>query len=532
MSFNVSELASQSLESRIPDSADLTSRGISVQSVITDRTTNEYTPQGGGGIVHPSQDITTDIFSATEFLVPSSVNANFTLHNTTMQTDGTTPSTTSCFDDVPATCTIGRAVLKVAGRVLEDIIDVHRVVPALIQSHMSPERYAGQGSLETRAWKWNPYFGSNAVPALPLDATPVAVALSEGITPGAGEIPAIYEAATIVTAVNFAVNTGVNAGLVALGYDDLTSLVSSSRLDSKGVDRRQVSAAALHSLAAGLRITLPLSYIFSTFRTIRLLPLAFLGRMEIRFTLNEALQAIVSTVSTDRANFEIKNFTITADTVTPSMDYLRAMTQAVTNAAPGAGYSLPIDVITSTAVNRGTNLGSDSSNDYNFNMSTPYLKQAMFTFQKASARSTITEYACSGMENTLAVNSQVQLTVGSTRYPVYGQLEDSFEVIRHNGVQLGHGGNVRFQFGLMNSENYKDNSTKGGVFPIIFSWEKFAGLGAEYFELDSLNVSNSGTNINLHVNQRTTYDANCSCLAIFEHTRILSMSAGGMLITP
>lgn len=488
-SLSVREFASIGLDERIPESARVVGNAIPVQSVITGRHQTKFMPVNGSTFT-PGQNPNFRMSATSDFLIPSTATLHFKLFNKTKTSAGA-DSETSCFDDPVATSVIQRSILRASGMAVEDILETNRCASALTYTHMEPERYAKQGSIDTKNWKWNRDYGT-------LDIGDLSDA-SGG-----------YEQAEV---------------------QDIRDLVSGLRLDQFGVEQRQELAAVEYTAsgATEIEVNLPLSYIFGLFRTTRLFPLSFVGELNIEFTLAQAVQAIVSSVSTDVADYEIRDTYIVASMAQLSDDYLKVLSQAFSSPDPGMAYNLPVDTITNITQNKAVTADANSSlNDYVYSKSTPFLKSILFTTQDNTARTSVDEYACSGMPNFLNnTNAQVRLNVGSMVFPQYGVLNSVEEVYRHNMVGLGTQGNVRAQYGLASHENFKNRTTAGGINYILFSFAKVNGLGPDYFETDSLDASLQGAVLNLQMNQEGDGTAtSCNTLAVIEHTRICRIGGG------
>lgn len=486
-SLSVREFAAIGLDERIPESAKVVGNAIPVQSVITGRRQQKFMPVNGSTF-QASQNPNFRMSATSDFLIPSTATLHFKLVNKTTQSDGTTPSTTACFDDPPALAILQRSILRASGVLVEDILEANRSAAALTYSHMSPERYAKEGSIDTKNWKWNRDYST--------DTQTVAA-------PGAAYVQA--EATAV------------------------RNLLEGLRLDEDGVARRQALAAAEHANGTEIEVNLPLSYVFGLFRTNRLFPLSFVGELNIEFTLAQAVAAIVSSVDTDIANYEIRDTYIVADMAQLSDDYLKVLAQAFSSPDPGMAYNLPVDTLTNITQNKAVTADANSTlNSYVFSKSTPFLKSMLFTTQDNGARTSIDEYATSGMPDFLDnTNAQVRLFLGSEVFPQYGVLNSAEEVARNNQIALGTQGNVRAQYGLASHETYKNRTTAGGINYILFSFAKVNGLGSEYYDMDSYDASLLGSVIDLQMNQVGDETAtSCSTLACIEHTRVCRIGGG------
>ena len=486
-SLSVREFAAIGLDERVPEAAKVVGNAIPVQSIITNRRQQKFLPVNGSTFT-PNQNPNFRMSATSDFLIPSSATLHFKLVNKTTESDGTTASTTACFDDPPALAVIQRAILRASGVLVEDILETNRSAAALSYTHMDPERYAKQGSIDTKNWKWNRDYET--------DSQTVGA-------PG-----------------------GTYAQAEALA---VRNLVQGMRLDEGGVVRRQALASAEYANDTEIEVNLPLSYVFGLFRTNRLFPLSFVGELNIELTLAQAITAIVSSESTDIANYEIRDTYIVADMAVLSDDYLKVLSQAFSSPDPGMAYNLPVDTLTNITQNKAVTADSNSTlNSYVYSKSTPFLRSIMFTTQDNTARSSVDEYAVSGMPNFLDdTNSQVRMFIGSEVYPQYSVLDSTEEVARNNQIGLGTQGNVRAQYGLVSHENYKNRTTAGGINHILFSFAKVNGLGPEAYDMDSMDASLLGSVIDLQMNQVGDEVAtSCSTLAMIEHTRVCRIGGG------
>jgi len=474
-SLNIREFATIGLDERIPESSKVVGNAIPVQSVITGRRTQKFMPVNGSTFTE-SQNPTFKMSANSDFLVPSSAMLHFKLKRTNA-------GTTTCFDDVPALSVINRAILRASGVLVEDILEVGRSSVAMTYSHMSPERYSGQGSIETGNWKWNKSYQSNT-----LDAT----------APAAGAAPDAAE------------------------FDAVQAVVEASRGDAKGVVARQALAAGEYAQDAEIEVNLPLSYLFGTFRTNKLFPLSFVGQLEIELTLAQAVRALVDSAA-GATSYEITNTYIIADLAQLSDDYLKVLAQSFASPEPAMAYNLPVDTLTNITQNKP----AGQLNSYVYSKSTPFLKAILFTSQNNTQTSAT--YSNSGMPNYLdATGSQMRLFIGSETFPQYGVLDSAKEVFRHNIVGLGGAGNVQSQLGLATHENFVDTTDAGGVNYALFSFAKVNGLGEEYYDLDSYDASLQGAVIDFQVKQSGA--GNINTLACIEHTRILRIGGGKLEI--
>jgi len=490
-SLSVREFAAIGLDERIPESAKVVGNAIPVQSVITGRRQQKFLPVNGSTF-QPSQNPNFRMSATSDFIIPSTATLHFKLVNKTKTAAGA-DSETSCFDDPPALAVLQRSQLRASGVLVEDILETNRASAALTYTHMEPERYAKQGSIDTKNWKWNRDFGTEVIGNLP-DAS---------------------------------------SNYVQGELQDVRDLVNGLRLDEYGVLERQELASGLYDASQGneIEINLPLSYVFGLFRTNRVFPLSFVGELNIEFTLAQAVAAIVSNVDTDVADYEIRDTYIVCDMAQLSDDYLKVLSQAFSSPDPGMAYNLPVDTLTNITQNKPIS-NSSQVNSYVFSKSTPFLKSILFTTQDNTARTSIDEYATSGMPNFLdATNSQVRLFVGSEVYPQYSVLDSPEEVFRNNMIALGTQGNVRAQYGLASNENFKNATTAGGINYILFSFSKVHGLGSDYYEMDSMDASLLGAVLDLQMNQVNPAivppaTGSCSTLAIIEHTRVCRIGGG------
>jgi len=480
-SLNIREFATIGLEDRVPEASRVVGNALPVQSVITGRRTQKFTAVNGSTFTE-SQNPTFKLSANSDFLIPSSATLHFKLKK---------DSGNGVFDDVPALAVLNRAILRCSGVLVEDVLEVGRSSTAMVYSHMSPERYEGQGSIETGNWKWNTQYGSNAVTALPT-----------AITSAIAGSPTDAELNALATPVS--------------------EMVEAARCDGKGVAAR--AARFFTEIGAGpifndIEVNVPLSYIFGLFRTNRLFPLSFIGQLEIEFTLAQALRAMVGTAST----YSITDTYITADLAQLSDDYLKVLAQSFASPEPSMAYNLPVDTLTNITQNKPVT-ATGSLNSYVYSKSTPFLKAIMFVSQDNTQTST--SYSSSGMPNLLAANSQVQLRIGSEIFPQFGSLDTAKQVFRHNYIGLGAQGSVQTQLGLTNHENFTDDTDAGGINYTLFSFAKVNGLGDEYYELDSYDASLQGSVIDYQVNQAHPSIVSCNTMAIIEHTRIARIGGG------
>lgn len=468
-SLNIREFATIGLDERVPEASKVVGNAIPIQSVITGRRTQKFLPVNGSTFTE-SQNPTFKMSANSDFLVPSSATLHFKLNR---------KSGAGSFDDVPALAVINRAILRASGVLVEDILEVARSSVAMTYSHMSPERYAGQGSIDCGNWKWNTGYESNSF---------AATAAAAGATPTAAE------------------------------FDAVQAVVEAGRPDGKGVAARAALAATEHGSA--VEVNLPLSYLFGTFRTNKLFPLSFVGQLEIELTLAQALRAMVGAAA---STYEITDTYIVADMAQLSDDYLKVLAQSFASPEPSLAYNLPVDTLTNITQNKSVSPGG-TTNSYVYSKSTPFLKAIMFTAQDNTQGTA--NYSASGMPNLMSATPQVRLFIGSETFPQYGVLDSVKEVFRHNAIGLGTQGNVQSQLGLATHENFSDNTDAGGINYTLFSFAKVNGLGEEYYDLDSYDASLQGAVIDYQVQQAHPSITNANNLAVIEHTRILRIGGG------
>lgn len=487
-SLNIREFATIGLDERIPEASRVVGNALPVQSVIVGRRTQKFLPVNGSTFTE-SQNPTFKMSANSDFLIPSSATLHFKLRNKSANA-----GTSACFDDTPGTSVFNRAILRASGVLVEDILEVARSTTAMTYTHMSPERYSKQGSIDTHNWKWNRDFRTDAQASVELDVSAV-----DAANPTEAEI-----------------NTAINP---------VQALAEGLRLDEKGVDARQVLASeeATDDTAGEIEVNVPMSYFFGTFRTNKLLPLSFLGQLEVEFTMAQAVRAIVDTAG-GAVDYEIKETYITAHMAQLSDDYLKVLASSFASPEPAMAYNLPVDTITNITQNKSVNSATDTLNSYVYSKSTPFLKNILFTSQNNTQSATT--YSASGMPSLLGDSPQVRLFIGSEVFPQYGVLDSAEEIMRHNMIGLGAQGNVQAQYGLVSRENFKNQTDAGGIQYVLFSFAKVNGLGEEYYDLDSYDASLQGAVLDYQVGQKHPSITQANTLAIIEHTRIMRIGGG------
>lgn len=520
-SLNIREFATVGLDERLPEASKVVANAIPVQSVITGRRTQKYTPVNGSSFTE-SQNPTFKLSANSDFLIPSSATLHFRLRNTSDNA-----GTTACFDDPTGLVPFSRGLLRASGVLIEDILDVARSSAAMTYTHMSPERYAKQGSIDTANWKWNRDFYTSDIT---IDDPVADISAVDPDNPTEAEIELALDTVTQPTA----------------------TLVRGLRLDGQGVSQRQLYASDRDDDedVNEVEINLPLSYIFGLFRTNRLFPLSFIGQLEIEFTLAQAVRAIVdSTIPPGAVGYTVKDMYITADLAQVSDDYLKILAQSFASPDPAMAYNLPVDTLTNTAQNKqvparpgAVGTFGNSLNSYVYSKSTPFLKAIMFTSQ--NNRVSASTYATSGMPcffsdpRTTGTGSSVRLNIGSEVFPSYGVLDSPEEIMRHNMIGLGAQGNVASQMGLVSRENFKardpvdltadPGAGRDGISYVLFSFAKVNGLGDEYYDLDSYDASLQGAVLDLQQSQANGTEGviSVSTMAMIEHTRICQLGGG------
>jgi len=477
-SFGVSNIQGVNLQDKIPESAKLVANSIDVQSVVSNRRQVKFNANNGNSF-SPSETIHVALQSQSDFIIPSSASVHLVLKNSTVTAaPASAASTTSCFDDL-STCVINRAMLSASGVAVEDILDVNKVINTLAYSHMTPEHYNNQASVNVGAWKWVKGYGSDGVGAY---------------TPAPDTVPPT--------------TAQVNASVASVN-----SYAVLNRNDTFGVASRQILRSAKET-ANGLEVNIPLSYIFALFRSNTLFPLSFLSSLDMHLTLESAIKAIFSTVGTDVPNYKINEFYVVADMVSLSTEYLNIL-QASFNASEEMGYTLPIQTI-STAPQSSV---AGGQSDMTFSKSTPFMKNIYFRFTDTTFDTKVDEYSISGQCYHLNASPNMRLRVGSKPFPEYDSLKSAHEIYRNNCVGLGQMSNVSDNLGLLNNNTLTNATSKGSQFYTLFSMEKISGLGADYYAMDSMDASLAGGVITLSANLLAT----TQILAMFEHTKVLKL---------
>ena len=140
--------------------------------------------------------------------------------------------------------------MRASGVMVEDTLNLNRVVSSMVYSSMDPARYADTGSIDCANWKWVPGYRS--------------VDLSE--------------TAQLTVSDNETLFDGIN---------DLQAIVEPSRMDTHGVASRQALASAKHGYNTEIQVQVPLSYLHALFRGSggKMFPLSFCGQLTLEYTL-------------------------------------------------------------------------------------------------------------------------------------------------------------------------------------------------------------------------------------------------------
>lgn len=454
--LGVGSLVGVPITERIPESSKLAGNDVPIQSVIVNRKQVKQPPSNGSTFV-PNQVVSFVLSSGQDFMIPSSASLHYKIVNTD------TSANKSCIDDL-ATAVFNRSSLSLSGVQLEQTLDVNKAINTLVYAHMNSAHYEREATINAKAWKWAKGLYTN----------------------------------------------GVATGGASADYE---------RLDSTGVASRQLARATEETAsgASGVEVNIPLSYIFALFRSNKLFPLSFVSDLRIDLNTESAIKAMFRSDAVGTPNYSITDVYITYDAVSLSSDYLRVLTASF-SAGADMGYTLPVNVITTSQ----TSTTATGEVDITFSKSTPFLKAVYFRQAPTAFDSAVNDYSISGQSYCLDTNPMVQLRIGTQPFPEYAPLQSAEEVYRNNQIHLSHYSNVLDNLGLAQHKNNwalpVSASGDNSVFYILFGFEKLAGLGADYYAMDSYDASVSGGVMTLHCDLAVS---NVQTLAIFEHTRLV-----------
>jgi len=123
-------------------------------------------------------------------------------------------------------------------------------------------------------------------------------------------------------------------------------------------------------------------------------------------------------------------------------------------------------------------------------------------------------------------NPDCRIRAGGMAQPDYGSLESVDEIYRNQAGALAQLGNVLINQGVQNRNNFSEPTHTQGVFTILFTFEKLVGLEDDA-DLQGADLSLNGAVINLELSCFQADSASTvNCLAIFEHTRLVSFNGG------
>lgn len=469
--LGVGSLVGVPITERIPESSKLAGNDVPIQSVVVNRKQVKQPPSNGSSF-SPNQVVNFVISSGQDFMIPSTACLHYKIDNT--DTSGTPDS---CIDDL-GTAVWNRSSLSLSGVQLEQTLDVNKAINTLVYAHMNSAHYEREATINAKAWKW-------AKGLYSADAG-TAQSASGSYTPA--------EATQALQASN------------------------SERLDAVGVARRQARRSAEETaVGATIEVNIPLSYIFSLFRSNKLFPLSFVSDLRIELNTESAIKAMFSPSDSPTVNYSISDVYITYDAVSLSSDYLRVLTASF-SAGADMGYTLPVNVITTSQ----SSTSATGEVDIVFSKSTPFLKAVYFRQAPTAFDSNENDYSISGQSYCLNTNPLVQLRIGTQPFPEYAPLSSAEEVYRNNQIHLSHYSNVLDNLGLAQHKNNwaipVSASGDNSVFYMLFGFEKLAGLGADYYAMDSYDASVAGGVMSLHCSLATS---GVQTLAIFEHTRLV-----------
>lgn len=457
--FGVMNVAGVNLKEVIPESGKLVANEIPISSVVVKRRTVKYNANNGTTF-SPSQVPNFSIQSNSDFLVPSSAVLHFKLNNTSTGADEALTS----FDDL-GTCVINRATCRVSGVMVEDVLDVNKVVNTQVYLHSNKKHYDDELTIQSGAWKWATGYKSDAF----------------------------------------------NASDVSNNEIQTNDIIDLQRMDQHGVASRQEREAVVE--ASVKEVNIPLSYMLGLFRSNKLFPLSFLSELKLELLLETAQKAMYKPSGTTATlAYSIEDMYITADVVEVSSDYLRILQQAF-NSGEEMGYTLPVNTITTSP----QTVSSAGQADLTYSKSTPFLKSIYFRLANSGDDSNDSAYSISGQAYRLATNPNLRLRISSAPFPEYDSLKSAYEIYRHNQVALSHNGNVADSVGISNRNTWEQTGNNNSTFAILFSFEKISGLGNDHYAMDSFDASLSGGIITL----QGDYLATTQALACFEHVRVI-----------
>jgi hypothetical protein len=467
--LGVGSLVGVPIAERIPESSKLAGNEVPIQSVVVNRKQVKQVPSNGSAF-GANQVVNFVLSSGQDFMIPSTACLHYKIENTS-----TGGATDSCIDDL-ATAVWNRGTLALSGVQLEQTLDLNKAVNTLVYAHMNSAHYEREATINAKAWKWaKGLYSSQAGTAQSASATYVQAEATQAIEASNAE-----------------------------------------RLDATGVARRQ-NERAVEEQAGTVEVNIPLSYIFALFRSNKLFPLSFVSDLRIELNTESAIKALFSPSDTATVNYEIQDVYITYDAVSLSSDYLRVLTASF-SAGADMGYTLPVNVITTSQ----SSTSATGEVDIVFSKSTPFLKAVYFRQQPTAFDTNENDYSISGQSYCLNTDPVVQLRIGTQPFPEYAPLHSAEEIYRNNQIHLSHYSNVLDNLGLAQHKNNwavpVSASGDNSVFYMLFGFEKLAGLGADYYAMDSYDASVAGGVMSLHCSLAS---ANVQTLAIFEHTRLV-----------
>jgi hypothetical protein len=526
--LGVSQFASLPLESRVPQSLAVAGKGVNVQEIVLSRKSMELVPIGKSTGLNPLEQIDLRISAANEFLIPSSLVLEFDLFNTSTDAGGV--ASLSCgFDDLPAASIFDRADIFLGGSICERIEDLGSTTTARVYAHSSRDYYSHNLKNMCEAWKHNTQDSGN-----------YQVSLANLPTLSGGDATGI----TDQTINNYIQNLqlALSAGVSYTSGVNARQQLATAQVARTAVPYVAGTTAGVPAITAGrhytetqgpIRCQLPLGLVCGFASSLQAFPLAFVSDVRFLFTLNQAVKCMISTSATDIPNFRVDNVRLHADYVEVSQDYIKAMAQILSSGDETMGYHLPIHTLTTRKASLGTlTNGVDTKIQSVFTIATPFL-DSVLTWQRLS-NVLVSTYNTSAMPcwfkdfGLSRTTADIQLVIGSTRYPNSQPLDNAVELYAYNVKEEGQVIDVEGTASVNTFASLTEQASSGGICFLYQNFHSLIGMEsqAEGFEFESYDTNQYAGQIQFQSTYNVNGTGSYEQVMVGQHTKVFSLSSG------
>lgn len=534
--LGVSQLASVPLEPRIPLSAQIVGRQLPVQDVVLSRREITVPPIGKSTALNPLEQIDIRVSSANDFVVPSSFVLEFDLVNLA-QTSGGADSDDATFDDIPAVAILDRLDVKVGGQLLERLEEVGSKTTAEIYAHASKDYYNFVCANLMGAYKFNDQDGgSGAVGGGLSILTFPTISGADATNAGVGTIQNYYNAIALGLTAQSQSRAGVVARQQLATAGAYTAPVNYVANTTAGVPA--VGAGRQFYPGQGvMRCQVPLALVCGFCQSLELFPLSFVSELNFLFTLALANKAMYSPTASDVLNYRVDNVRLHYDAVEMSQDFIRATAKLLSSGDESMGFHKPIQTYTTRKISLPTlTSGSATKVDGVATIATPFLNSLLIWTRKSSVA--VNEWNTSGMPcpfddvGTSRTDANIQIQIGSTRFPYTQPLDSAVAVYAHNLREMGEIADVKGTSNVNTFRTLIDSTTTAGQFYVYQNFHSLVGTEsqAEPLELESFDTNQFAGQIVYSGNYDTLDGTGWENVVLAKHSKVFALSGGSARI--